>query len=643
MLTPLMMFLFILVLFLISIYFVYTIGKIEGFLSFNKTQPSLNQLYIYQYSISHYVYKVYDSIYFDSRNGNIVELFGQSYGDNKNETMEIDTIGSSLTDIVLISRPVMSNSNMIIRYYNNSSSDVKVDMSAIEDKTINSFVYGIIPNESVLQSNIKLSYNYQILYVSWGKDTVIHVYDCSPLKNVHIGTFLFRNGYDPVHYLYRGNLSSPLGVFKPDINQNNQNNSFQPEKLYDEKKQTSLFQLSSNILFDTTCRYLIVRKKGSINVYDGTIDKEGIRPTIIYSNIDKPGVIVNTPKSIIMSRFREFQVLYILDTEDSNLILYMAIPSTRKTMIAIISTSPSVVGHIMVKNVKTFNQDNTCESGLDGFEVKTVVNVSNVNPTPSTPVLQGSNIVTHGAILQNESSSSLVSSSSSTTPSLDSAISNYFKTYWNEQTLAPTSNNVKQQNDFLLTNEFKTSDSSKSSDSSNVKDLSGNDLHSLISNLTGIKISENVDSTGNKTIQYNGSLVRNNYLDSILKNITGIQLSDSNTAPPTTASTTSTPAPPTTASTTSTPAPPTTTSTTSTPVSSVIQAVPVRTQPYQKMDYGKDMAYVYSSSITTPKPTFDSRNVSEGNTDYYSYYGTLPEKESSNFKPIASDFSKFGV
>ena len=135
-LTPLVMFLFILVLFLISIYFMYNVGKTEGFISYNQNIPTLNQLYISQYSKFNLVYKLFDSIYFDSINGNIIELFGQQYStackrNHKQTTNIIDTTGSSLTDIVLISRPVVSNSNMTIRYYNNSlTSNVMVDYVA---------------------------------------------------------------------------------------------------------------------------------------------------------------------------------------------------------------------------------------------------------------------------------------------------------------------------------------------------------------------------------------------------------------------------------------------------------------------------------------------------------------------------------
>ena len=149
--------------------------------------------------------------------------------------------------------------------------------------------------------------------------------------------------------------------------------------------------------------------------------------------------------------------MYILDTEGSNLILYIAIPSTKKTMIAILSVSSSVPGHLMLKNVKTFNQDNTNSSGLDGFDIIKKPKTIQPNAIPNQPSLQGTNYIqdTNSSIVKQDENNSSI-------PSLDSVIANYYKTYWNEnQSLVPTTNIVNQRNDFLLTNDFKTSDSSR--------------------------------------------------------------------------------------------------------------------------------------------------------------------------------------
>ena len=618
--TPLIMFLAIFILFLLSIYFVHNVNK-EGFISYHYNAIPLNQFYISQYSTSHLVYKLYDSIYFDNKNGNIIELFGKQFSNTSNNTKTtniIDINGSSLTDIIVISRPLVSHSKMILRYYDNSVSDVKVDNSIIEHKMTNSYAYDMIPNESTLYSNQNISYNYQILYISWGNDTIIHIYDCSNMKNVNIGTYLFRNGYDPNQFTYQGNLTSSLGNYNMNDILNNQNNSFIPEMLYDVKKQNSLFQLTSNILFDTTCRYLIIRNRNSISVYDGTMDDDNISPKMIYSNITENGKIINTPNSINMDHFNKFRVLYIYDTEGSNLILYMAIPSTKKTVIAVLCKNPSSPNHLIIKNVKTFNQDNVGGSGLDGFEVPIVNLKPKIIEKPTEPVLCGANYITDIPNLNNPNNNNNDNNNNNNNNN-----NNYYNTHWNENHI----------NDFLLTNKFKTPENEINPPT----DSLGKNIDDFISNLSKIRISENTDSSGNKTIEYKGSLNRNNYLDSFIKQITGISLSEVPISS-TTSTTTSLP----TSTTTTTPSPSLPTPTSTSPLPTPVQINPP-TQPFQKIDYGNDLSYVYTSSVLAPGPTFGNRLVPEGIPDYYSYYGAIPEKEPSNFIPLSSDFSKFGM
>ena len=689
--TPLMMFIFLLLLFLISIYFVYDFKKLEGFLSYNFDTPALNQLYISQYSKSNLVYKLHDSIYFDNINGNVIELFGKEFNPGKITTSRTDAIdkdGKTLTNIVLISRPPTTQAKMIIRHYDRSVGDV-IDNSIIETNTINSFIYDMIPNESTLFTRDHLTYNYQILYISWGKDTIIHIYDCSQTKNINVGTYLFRSSYDPLHYLYRGNLIFPMISYRG--NNISQNNTFQPEVLYDEKKQTSLFQLTSTILFDTTNRYLIVRAKKTISVYDGTLDSDGMNAKIIYENINEKGKIINTPNTINMNNFTKFQVLYISDTENSALILYVALPSTKKTLIAVLAMDPNVAGLLAIKCIKTFNQDNVSGLGLDGFELKNEqdqklpsnddkpiqapscndkpIQAPSCNEKPIQASLRGSTYLGNRC--------SPAPSEDYVTPSLESAISDYFHRHWKENTsFVSNMSHLSQNNDYLITNQFKSPQGRQNDNDNAPTDSLGNNIDDFLTSLSNIRLSETVDSSGKKSIEYTGSLSRNFYLDSFLRNIPGLQITDrvtpttstTTTTPTTTTTTTPTTTTTTTPTTTTTTTPPTTTTTkttTSTPTSSSTSTVtslptistkaiptslPVQlnppAMPYKNINYDENnnnSSYVYTASLKSPGPTFGNRIVPDGSADYYSYYGSLPEKEPSNFIPLAGNFSKFGM
>lgn len=141
-LTPFIVFLILLAVFILTLYFCNRI-KLEGFIAYNKSSSALNQLYITQYSSTNLVYKIHDSIYFDNKNGNVIELFGTMFSDASNSgtmptTNVVDTKGSTLTNIVLMSRSSTTNAPMALNYYtsSNTTTGLSVDQSLIS-KNIN--------------------------------------------------------------------------------------------------------------------------------------------------------------------------------------------------------------------------------------------------------------------------------------------------------------------------------------------------------------------------------------------------------------------------------------------------------------------------------------------------------------------------
>jgi hypothetical protein len=339
---PLYVFIIILALLVFSIFL--SCYTFEGFIAFNKTTPPLNQVYISQYTKDNYLYKVYDSIYFDSANGNVIELFGTPFSDTtttEKTTSNIDTIGSSLTDIVLMTRPLTQGAPLNITHYDKSQGELSVHESLIGKTITSNYQYSIVPNSTNYKSHANITYNYQVLYIPVGTDTILHIYDCTNTSNVNIGTYLFRNSHTPAISMYKGGLPTNLGSFVVDSHENN--NSYAVEPLYDSNKSTKTYQVSRNVLFDTTNRNLILKKGNSISVYNGSIGNDG-KPTMIYSNVSENGIISNTTASFSSKDFSTFEVLYILDTEHNSCVLYIPFPSSKKTVIAIISMDPTVLG-----------------------------------------------------------------------------------------------------------------------------------------------------------------------------------------------------------------------------------------------------------------------------------------------------------
>ena len=69
------LFLFLLI---IITYYYYHIYSKEGFIAYRQSDADLNQVKITNYSDINMLYKVYDSIYYDKKNGNVLELFGEN-------------------------------------------------------------------------------------------------------------------------------------------------------------------------------------------------------------------------------------------------------------------------------------------------------------------------------------------------------------------------------------------------------------------------------------------------------------------------------------------------------------------------------------------------------------------------------------
>jgi hypothetical protein len=224
------------------------------------------------------------------------------------------------------------------------------------------------------------------------------------------------------------------------------------EPLYDPKKQTSLYQLSKYVLFDTTCRYIIIRKKDNIDqidVYDCTTGHTG-KANRVFENVSKPGIVVDTPTSIIHTNFSSFKPIYISDLNGANLVLCVPIPSCEKTAVAVISMDPTSQGLIFPRNVKIFNKDCTPTTAVTTAPVP-VPSTAPV-PVPSTTPVTTPATATSSTGKKDASMNSPCNMYQNTNiPSLDSIISDYYSKYWNNNNPVLTVDGVKRySNDFLL-------------------------------------------------------------------------------------------------------------------------------------------------------------------------------------------------
>ena len=142
----------------------------ESFVNFqNHPQASGTSVYIPQYTSNQTEKELslYDNIYFDTKNGTLIEVFANSCLSN------CSTDPKSITDIVVASRNGLGITAIPTVFDN--AGNVKPNATA------QSFITTIDPmyNQYVYTTSCKNTSLYQVFYTSWNKDTYVHIVDLS--------------------------------------------------------------------------------------------------------------------------------------------------------------------------------------------------------------------------------------------------------------------------------------------------------------------------------------------------------------------------------------------------------------------------------------------------------------------------------
>ena len=323
--------------------------RVEGFILFQESTPVFNQIHIDEYSPISLLVKVYDSIYFDQFNKNVVIVDGKSNGD--------DSTSASISEITVLSRvsakpPAPINVSITTRV---AEVEMKVGRDVSHNFMLSNYNTYMYPDGSDKKPRL----TYQIAYISCGTDTLLHVYDKDRMLNV--GTYLFRHNQDPIKCLAQQGFKYD-GKDTVSGGDATKYNRYVHEPLYDATKTKSVFQLTKYVYFDTTCRYLIIKKGGALTVYDGTMGNDGITPLRVYRDVVEMGVVRNTPKTL--SATSAFQVQYMNDVDGGNFVLYVPIPSSKQTIIAIFRLHPVMNGNLELIDSIIFDQDSP--NGING-------------------------------------------------------------------------------------------------------------------------------------------------------------------------------------------------------------------------------------------------------------------------------------
>ncbi len=422
-LTPFILFLIILFVLVLSVVLnkwlpLNILSFNEGFSSFYETSASGNSMIIPQYSSTVKVFKIYDNLYFDQKNGNLIIINGETYSGT------IDSSGASILNVGVIQRVPTS----LLTYSTSYDSNRKI-IPTVDSKIITSTV-------TTAYSSWKFEASpYQVFYMPWNDSTFIQIMDLS--NDVPICASLFGSGGVNSNYTYQSSdIPSPMPTVYGGAD-TTPKNQFISEPIYDASQQ--IYAISDYVRFDTKDGDLILQTGSGasrqLTVYKGSDIANGTAVAKPYTSPTSPA---KTTSSDVYEKSyapfltsRSFKPFMVIDTMGKNLVLYM--PMAQKTLIALISVDSNNTSIYNLRNVVRFNP---VVSG--GVETANIIDTMDSKPTTDTTARPRSNSCDNDLDKHDRAKA----------PSLDSIISDYYKQYWYSSS---NSANVNQySDDFML-------------------------------------------------------------------------------------------------------------------------------------------------------------------------------------------------
>jgi len=239
-----MIFLLLLIVLVISITFGNMLN-LEGFITFGYSNNTMDDMQIPQYS-SAYVNKLYDNIFYDPKNGNLIEVDGVTYGNTIS--------GNTVSSLYVTPR---TNPNQTFQYNVSGVTTSTVDLSTTTS-TASSFSSFMYPTQSANTDK------YSVFYIPFGSDTLVHIIDNT--TKINVGSFGYINGSMSQNIL-SSTSTIGLGTYLSDTDTNN--DKMIEETYYDTNNK--VYQISKYVRYDISNARLIVKNSATSNdltIYD---------------------------------------------------------------------------------------------------------------------------------------------------------------------------------------------------------------------------------------------------------------------------------------------------------------------------------------------------------------------------------------
>lgn len=353
---------FVLLVILVILFFVYqwlNSGK-ETFVNFQNNTPNTygnnHKVYIPQYSTdsNQTVYSLYDNLYFDAKNGTLIEVYSSSCTNGDNSAVCRDITGASISKIICIPRSGWQYSEYISR-------PLPPDNTVPTNSTTESAIATVSPsyNQFIYTSSCTTTDIYQVIYISWYTYTWLYVINITKSTVVKLFHFSASGWLDETPVT---TALIPLSGEQAVLNNSVKDNTTYTDSNYMQGN-ASLYQITSitNTATPPSLNYDIKNGNIVINKGNGTYN--------VYNRSGSGNVIPN-PQASPVTQLTSTNTFTINDLSNVSVVV---IAYGYDTIMTLLTSLPDKTGYKLLTSVR-FNQTSMVNGSTN--------DVANVTPTP---------------------------------------------------------------------------------------------------------------------------------------------------------------------------------------------------------------------------------------------------------------------
>jgi len=317
---------------------------VDGFIGYNYNKDVAEAVILPMYSTKNKLYKMYDSLYFDNKNGNIVEVDATAYSNVGGVASgNVDLTGKSITGLHI--SPRVGNSTMSY-VLDGVASIITPSPSTNIEKSYRSSIHRTLGNPPT---------QYNAFMLPWHDNTYVHIMSTSTPQVENVSTFAFTYETTVIPYEY-ADKTAMTGITGVREDRNVKNNTMVIDPIYNTKR--SMYQISEYVKYDiSNANILVGAGEKSLKVYT----RQGTSPQTLTMNASDQETKNGDDQTNVANITLVPRIIY--DLCGQNMILY--IPNAKKTLIALICYTKDDQSNLQLglRNVCRFT-----ESGIDTGE-----------------------------------------------------------------------------------------------------------------------------------------------------------------------------------------------------------------------------------------------------------------------------------